>query len=612
VNQLTYPIAIGKPINLLLTLEGYIVIAVILFIILSLYNNWIGAGFTFTIGIAVLGIFRILTPAEILSGFANEQIATVVLLFLLGDIIRKTGVLDGIFRATFEKTNSIRKFKVRMLFMVAGFSAFLNNTPLVAIMIPYVNAWCKKNNFSPSKLLIPLSYAAILGGCATLIGTSSNLLVAGMAAEQQALLNIEPVHIFDFSFVGVPMIMLGIVYLVFFSGKLLPENKDVIENLELQSREYIAEVRITEGAEFQNKTIEEAGLRNLKGLFLVEILRNNHSIKPVRSYTRLREEDILLFAGETSSITEMIESRSGLQLAQIGMYARKAQTAVVEIVISYNSNLISKTAKEINFRSRYDAAIIAIHRNGERVSGKLGEVKLVAGDVLLLLAGKDFQTLTTDTHEFYVINLLQEFIKQPAYKQVILIGGIVSSIIAAALGFVKLFTALVILLLLILMLKMVSPKDVVKGIDFNLIIVLALSLALGTAMIKSGVAASFADASFKVFKPFGIVGVLVGIFLITNILTSLLANAAAVAIVFPVAVSMAVELGINAKPFILIVAFAGAAAFLTPIGYQTNLMVYGPGAYKFKDFTRAGLPLALLYMVVAVLGLIYQFDISLY
>ena len=350
-------------INPLLTLEGYIVIAVILFIILSLYNNWIGAGFTFTIGIAALGIFRILTPAEILSGFANEQIAIVVLLFLLGDIIRKTGVLNGIFRATFEKTSNLRKFKIRLLFMVAGFSAFLNNTPLVAIMIPYVNTWCKKNNFAPSKLLIPLSYAAILGGCATLIGTSSNLLVAGMAAEQQELLNIEPIRIFDFSFVGVPMIILGIVYLVFFSGRLLPENKDAIENLELQSREYIAEVRITEGAEFHNKTIEEAGLRNLKGLFLVEILRNNHSIKPVRSYTKLREEDILLFAGETSSITEMIESRSGLQLAQIGMYTRKAQTAVVEVVISYNSTLISKTAKEINFRSRYDAAIIAIHRN---------------------------------------------------------------------------------------------------------------------------------------------------------------------------------------------------------------------------------------------------------
>ena len=596
----------------MITFEGYIVIAVLLFIILCLYNNWIGAGFTFTIGIAVLGVFRILSPVEILSGFANEQIAVVVMLFLLGDIIRKTGVLDNLFRRTFAKIHTYRRFKVRMLFMVAGISAFLNNTPLVAIMIPYVNAWCKKNNVAPSKLLIPLSYAAILGGTATLLGTSSNLLVAGMVAEQKLGVNIEPLQIFDFSFVGVPMMILGVLYLVLFSGRLLPENADVIQNLEQQSREYIAEVRIVNGGEFHGKTIEEAGLRNLKGLFLVEILRNEQSIKPVSSFTRLKENDILLFAGETQSITEMVESRSGLQLAQIGMYARKTQTSIVEVVISYNSTLVSKTAKEINFRSRFDAAIIAIHRNGERVSGKLGEVKLAAGDVLLLLTGEDFNPLTKETQEFYIISRLQEFNKQPVYKQVLLIGGILFSIIASALGFVKLFTALIILLLLIMLTKMVSSKDVVKSIDFNLIVILALSLALGTAMIKSGVASSFAEASFKVFKPFGIVGVLVGIFIITNILTSLLANAAAVAIVFPVALSMAFDLGINAKPFVLIVAFAGAAAFLTPIGYQTNLMVYGPGGYNFRDFMRVGLPLSLLFMVVSVLGLILQYNIRLY
>jgi di/tricarboxylate transporter len=596
----------------LITLEGYIVIAVILFIIFSLYSGWIGAGFTFTIGIAVLGVFRILTPTEILSGFANEQIAVVVLLFLLGDIIRKTGVLDNIFIQTLAKQTDFRRFKLRMLLMVSGFSAFLNNTPLVAIMIPYVNAWAKKNDVAPSKLLIPLSYAAILGGCITLIGTSSNLLVAGMVADQKLALDIEPIHVFDFSLVGIPMALIGVFYLMVFGDKLLPVNKDPIRNLELQSREYIVEVRISNGEDFHGKTIEEAGLRNLKGLYLVEILRGDQSIKPVSSYTRLKENDVLLFAGETASITEMIEARSGLQLAQIGMYARKAQTAIVEVVVSYNSTLVSKTAKLVNFRSRFDAAIIAIHRNGERVSGKLGEVQIVAGDVLLLLTGEDFNSHSKDTQEFYVISRLQEFKKQPAYKQILLIGGILTAITASALGFIKLFTALVLLLLLILMTRMVSPKDVAKSIDFNLIIILALSLALGTAMINSGVAASFADASFKVFKPFGIIGVLVGIFLITNILTSLLANAAAVAIVFPVAISMAVELGINAKPFVLIVAFAGAAAFLTPIGYQTNLMVYGPGGYNFRDFMRVGLPLAVLYMIVAVLGLIYQFDIRLY
>nr|NLN95118.1 SLC13 family permease [Bacteroidales bacterium] len=438
-----------------------------------------------------------------------------------------------------------------------------------------------------------------------------NLLVAGMVNDQKIAANIEPLNIFDFTFVGGIMAVLGIAYMILFGEKLLPDRKDNIRSFELQSREYIAEVRIANGAEYHRKTVEEAGLRNLKGLFLVEIIRNDRTIKPVSASTILRENDILLFAGETESITEMVESHSGLQLAQIGMYTKKSQTAIIEAVISYNSTLVSKTAKSINFRSRYDAAIIAIHRNGERVSGKLGEVKLSAGDVLLLLTGEDFVPLTKDTQDFYVISRLQEYKKQKLYKQVILIGGIIAAIILSALGFVKLFTVLLLLLLLVLGLKMVSPKDAAKSIDFNLIIILALSLSLGTAMLKSGVASSFAEIAFKAFRPFGIVGVMLGIFLITNLLTSILANPAAVAIAFPVAISMAVELGVNAKPFALIVAFAGATAFLTPIGYQTNLMVFGPGGYKFRDFTRFGLPLSLMYMIVAVLGLIYQYDIKL-
>jgi di/tricarboxylate transporter len=596
----------------MITTEGYIVIAVIVFLIVSLYLNKIGPGFTFSIGIAVLGVFRIITPGEILSGFANEQIAVVVLLFLLGNIIRKTGVLDNVFLQTLIRIQSFRKFKVRMMFMVAGFSTMLNNTPLVAIMIPYVNTWCRKNNVAPSKLMIPLSYAAILGGCATLIGTSSNLLVAGMYADHPVSAKAGQLQIYDFSFVGISMLIIGVGYLLLFGNRLLPSRVDVIKTLELQQREYIAEVRITSGDDFHGKTIEEAGLRNLKGLFVVEILRNEQSIKPVSPSTRLQENDILLFAGETESITEMVDAGSGLQLAQIGMYAKKDQTAFVEVVISYNSTLVSKTAKEINFRSRFDAAIVAIHRNGERVSGKLGQVRLAAGDVLLLLTGEDFTPLSKDSQDFYIINRLQEYKKQPLFKQITLLGGIVVSIAASMLGLVKLFTALLLLLLLIFALKMVSPKDIAKSIDFNLIIILALSLALGTAMINSRVAATFADATFNVFKPFGIVGVLLGIFLITNILTSVLANAAAVAIVFPIAISMAAELSINPKPFVLIVAIAGAASFMTPIGYQTNLMVYGPGGYNFRDFFRIGLPLSLIYMIVAVLGLIYQFDIHLY
>lgn len=596
----------------MISIEGYIVIAVIIFLIVSLYINKIGPGFTFMIAIAILGITRVITPAEILAGFANEQIAIIVMLLLLGDIIRRSGVLDRLFERIFFSTRSYRGFMTKMIAIVAGFSAFLNNTPLVAIMMPYVSSWSKRNNIAPSKLLIPLSYAAILGGCATLIGTSTNLVVAGMVSDQHIVAGLEPLEIFDFALVGVPMIFLGALYLILFGNRLLPSKLDAIENLEAQEREYIAEVRIVNGNDYDGKTVEEAGLRNLKGLFLVEILRDDRSIKPVKPANRLQKNDILLFAGETESIAEMVAARSGLQLAQIGMYAKKAHTSIIEVVISYNSTIISKTAKEVNFRGRYDAAIIAIHRNGERVSGKLGEVRLAAGDVLLLVTGQDFSQRALDTHDFYLISQIREFKKQPVYKQIILIGGTLTAIIAAALGLIKLFTAVLVLILLITLIKMASPKDIAKGIDFNLMLIIALSLALGTAMIKSGVAAFFADAAFGVFKPFGIVGVLIGIYAITNLLGSFITNKAAVALIFPVAVSMAIELGIDPKPFILTVAFAGAASFLTPIGYQTNLMVYGPGGYTFKDFFKIGLPLTILYMIVTVLGLVYQYDIQLY
>ncbi|MDN5349600.1 MAG: hypothetical protein PWQ54_996 [Bacteroidales bacterium] len=596
----------------MLGFEGYIVIAVIIFLIVSLYLNKIGPGFTFMIGIAVLGVFKVITPQEILSGFANEQIAVVVMLLLLGDIIRRSGLLDRLFDRTFSKAKTYRSFMARMTITVAGFSAFLNNTPLVAIMMPYVSSWSKKNGIAPSKLLIPLSYAAILGGTATLIGTSTNLVVAGMVTDQFIVEDLEPLEIFDFTLVGLTMTFLGVIYLIVFGNKLLPEKKHAIENLEMQNREFIAEVRIANDAEYDGKTLEETGLKTINGLLLVEILRKGQSLNPITPETILRKDDVLLYAGETDSITEMVASRSGLRLSQLGMYARKRQTSIIEVVISYNSTLISKTASTSNFRAKYDAAIIAVHRNGERVSGTLGDVKLAAGDVLLLVAGQDFEQRAMDAHDFYIISRLRELKKQPFYKQFVLIGGTLIAIIASALGFVKLFTAILSLVLLVTLLKVVSPKDIAKSIDFNLLLIISLSLALGTAMIKSGVAEVFADFAFGIFKPFGIVGVLIGIFLITNLLGSFITNKAAVALVFPIAVSMALELGINPKPFILTVAFAGAASFLTPIGYQTNLMVYGPGGYNFTDYFKIGLPLTILYMIVTVLGLVYQYDISLY
>ncbi|MFO7924675.1 MAG: SLC13 family permease [Bacteroidales bacterium] len=590
--------------------EGLLVILVIVFIILSLYHDWLGPGFTFSAGIAVLGVFRVVTPVEILAGFANEQIAIIVMLLLIGDIIRKSGILDQLFSLWFENANTYGKFSRRMLFMVSGFSAFMNNIPIVAIMMPYVHSWSTKNNLSPSKLLIPLSYAAILGGCATLIGTSTNLLVAGMVTDQQ-IIELEPLNIFDFSPVGVTMIIVGVSYILLFSHRLLPDKKSAADEMAINGREYFTEVRIPPGSKMAGLTLKEAGLSDMKGLYLIEILRGSEILSPVPPYIRLMEDDVLIFAGDTAAITGIMGGSNGMQLSQVGMYARKERTEIVEVVIPANSMLVSKPVNEANFRGRFDAAVIAVHRNGERITGKTGDVKLMTGDVLLLITGDDFMKRANDTQDIYIINRLREIKKQPLYKKLVLAGGLLLVVIAAALGVVKLFTGLLSLLLLIYFLRLSSPKELTSSIDFSLVLVIGLSLALGTAMSKSGVAGAFADAAFKFSSNYGMVGVLATIFLVTNVLGAFITNKAAVAIIFPVALSMAAEMGFDPKPFILTVAFGGAASFMTPSGYQTNLMIYGPGGYAFRDFLRIGVPLTILYMIVTVAGLIWQFDLKL-
>jgi di/tricarboxylate transporter len=561
-----------------------------------------GPGFTFSTAVIILGLFGILTPKEIMAGFANVQIAIILLLLIIGDMIRKTSVVAILFDRMFRKSRSYKGFIWRMGILVAGFSAFLNNTPIVAIMMPYLYRWGKRNNISVSKLLIPLSYAAILGGCATLIGTSTNLIVNGYAEEQIIFPQDLSLSLFDFSIVGVPMIFIGLIYMILFSKKLLPERHDAMEEFSAKSREYMVEVIVRKNSDIVGKSVGDAGLRNLKGLFLAEIIRESEVIRPVSPYSYIHEGDILLFAGDTQTIVDMIDGDSGLQLKQVGMFAKKQHTEVLEIVISHNSTLISKTVKESNFRGKYDAAIIAIHRNGERISGKIGEVKLKAGDVLLLLVGDDFNNLSSETLDFYLISKIKDFRKLEWYKVLTLLGGTALAIILHASGILNLFLGLVVLLIIVMLLKVSSPKDVHKSLDLNLAIIIALSLALGIAMVKTGVAHMIAEYFIKAFQFLGggSIGLLAGIFIITNLLASYITNKAAVALIFPISLTMAFDLSLNPIPFVLIVAFAAAANFITPIGYQTNLMVYGPGGYNFKDFMKIGLPLTVIYMIVTV------------
>lgn len=585
----------------MLTYDGIIVILVILFIVISLYTDLIGPAYTFIAGMIFLGLFGILTPSEILSGFANEQILIILMLLMIGEMIRNTGVLEGFFDRFLGKAKTYRGFLARMVGIVAMFSAFLNNTPLVAILMPYVNTWSHRNKISPSKLLIPLSFAAILGGCATLIGTSTNLIVNGLVQAQTVIPSFKTFDIFDFIWAGVPMIIIGSIFLILFSYRLLPDKKDVMNDFVENNRSYLVHTRIRSDSTLPGKTIHEAGLRNLQGLFLAEIIRDKNIIRPVNPDIRLRNDDLLVFAGETNMIAELVKSKSGLELLELGMFSRKEHTEAIEVVISHNSALMGNTVKEAMFRSKFDAAVVALHRNGERITGKLGDIKLRPGDVLLLVAGNDFNKLSRNTQDFYLISRVKDYKNVKAYEPLLLIGGLVVAILLSATKLVSLFLSLAVLITIALLSKLINPKELPKTIDFNLAIIIAMSLALGQAMIKSGVANHIGYFLVDILMPIGKLTILFGIYIISALLSAYITNKAAVAILFPIVLTISLKMDVDPLPLVLVMTYAAAASFLTPIGYQTNLMVYGPGGYNFKDFLKIGLPLTLLYMVVSVL-----------
>tara|TARA_B110000503_G_scaffold141813_1_gene236484 strand:- start:3125 stop:4891 length:1767 start_codon:yes stop_codon:yes gene_type:complete len=587
----------------MLTTPVILLLATIVFLLSALYLEWFKPTVSFFIAILAFIFGGILTPAEALHGFANEQLAVIVLLLIISDIFKKSSVVNVLFQRLFGGSENVSSFKLGMMTVVASFSAFFNNTPLVAMMMPYTNNWAIKNKVAPSKLLIPLSYAAILGGCVTLVGTSTNLIVNGLAIDA----GFESLSIFDFTAVGLPMMVIGIIYLLVLGNKLLPDTRSAEEGGTKVSREFFVETQIKSNSKLINQTVESSGFRALKGLYLVEVVRNELSFSPVAPNFVLQEGDALFFAGETKALEEIKEGSLGLTLPKIVDRLLGEKSSTNEVVVSFNSFLIGKKVKETDFRARFDAAIVAIHRNGERLSGKIGDMELKAGDVLLVFSGSNFISRAKNNRSFYILSHTEEPEDINVKKVSLVFSALVFSVILSAVTSVSLLLCLACVLLLGILLKIMPLNDIRKGLDFDLIILIAFGLAFGKAMNNSGASIYLAEGFLLLRNYLSPTLFLMLIFIITNVLAAYITNKAAVAILFPISVSIAIQLGLNPIPFILIVSFGAAANFITPIGYQTNLMVYGSGGYNFKDFMRVGWPLTLIYMVVSafILGVIY-------
>ena len=580
------------------------VIGVILLTVFFLYREIYNTSITFLGAVALLVIPGIVSTDDVLSSFADEQVAIIVMLLVIGQFLKRSPVIENIFQRLFLKTKGYLKFTFKMTACVSLFSGFMNNTPLVALLLPYVVDWGKKNNVSPSKLLIPLSFAAIMGGGLTLIGTSTNLIANSIVVGE-----IGPsagLSMFSFFQIGAPLVLIGMVYILIFGKKILPDNTGMISNFHKNKREYLVDLLVTENSPLVGKTIGESNLRSLKGLYLVEIVRPDKVRTAPGPKEIMRAGDYIIFAGETDNIADIVNLDLGLEMPNdLEKLQRKKE--VVEVIVPYNSSLSRKKIKDTDFRARFDAAIIAVRRDGEKLYGKIGEMTLQKGDMMLCVAGHDFYKRIAQAKEVTLISNVRQLQDIDGKKSTSLIVSTVIAILLPALGLLSLFQSLLLLFVFLLLTRVVLFGEVKRAININLIAIMGGALSIGVAMDKSGAANFIATKGLTILEPLGVMGILAGVYLITNLLAAYMTNIAAVSIILPIALSFAELKGYDYKPFLFCVAFAGSKTFLTPIGYQTNLMVYGPGGYKFKDYFKFGFPLTALFMVstLIILKLIY-------
>ena len=411
---------------------------------------------------SVLVIFLvsgILTPKEALSGFSNEGMLTIGLLFIVAGAVQKSGVIDHITERWLEKSQSYSGAMVRFLVPISMISAFLNNTPIVVTFTPIIKNWCEKRGISPSKFLIPLSYATILGGTITLMGTATNLVVHGMLLEY----GLDGFSMFTITVVGIPVTIVGLLYLFTVGKKLLPNHKGFRQQVKEDAKEYIAEMNVESSFQYVNQSVKNAGLRELNDLYLVEIIRKKERVSSVRDSTIIQAGDRLIFSGKISTIAELqkmkgLKLRTGSDLELDDL--KNGSTYLIEAVVSHQSGLLSKSLKQAQFRSRYDAGVIAIHRNNERIQEKVGDIILKPGDSLLLLAGKDFIGKYEQSNDFYVVSHLDmpQILKQPPWKSWSSILLLVAMIILVSIGWLTMLKAMALAVVLMLVMKVIAQK----------------------------------------------------------------------------------------------------------------------------------------------------------
>lgn len=590
--------------------EAWITLAVVAAVLYALARNLAGPDVALPAGAVTLATLsavsdRFPSPREIAAGFGNEGLLTVGVLFVVATALTETGGLGLITERLLGRPRSTTAAQTRLMLPVTAASAFLNNTPIVAMFLPVVEDWCKRNRLSPSKLLLPLSYAAILGGCCTLIGTSTNLVVQSlMIAAQKTDPRMPVMGMFTIGAVGLPVAVVGVVYILIASRRLLPDRRPPRTDL-ADPREYSVEMLVQPGSAIDGLSIEEAGLRHLPGMYLASVERAGETMVAVGPEQVLRGDDRLMFVGIVESVVDLQKVR-GLVPATDQVFklnGSRHDRGLVEAVVSPTCPLVGRSVREGRFRSRYDAVVIAVHRNGERIQAKIGDIVLNAGDTLLLETHPQFLKYHRSNRDFLLTSALEGSNPrrhERAWVALAILVGMVALGALEPLTGVSLFNVAMIAAALMIATGCCSLEQARRAVDWPLLLAIGAALGIGRGLETSGLAEAAARVMLGTFDSAGPWLVLAQVYLLTLLFTELVTNNAAAVLAFPVAHAAATALDVSFMPFAVAVAVAASAAFATPLGYQTHLMVYGPGGYRFSDFVRMGLPLDLLVGVVAV------------